>query len=62
MSASLVGSEMCIRDRWTAWTRILQWTRAVHAVDAEKQKELRGGTSRQPVSYTHLTLPTICSV
>eukprot|EP00969_Alexandrium_andersonii_P056497 2491132-Alexandrium_andersonii.AAC.1 len=61
MSASLVGSEMCIRDRNSA-ERI--------------SRELRGQTLgpflgpssssfeclKPPVSYTHLTLPTICSV
>eukprot|EP00969_Alexandrium_andersonii_P120923 5345364-Alexandrium_andersonii.AAC.1 len=62
MSASLVGSEMCIRDR-------LRRPREVPA---------GGGTASQSgrdllawpcvrrcegaVSYTHLTLPTICSV
>eukprot|EP00969_Alexandrium_andersonii_P326888 14445132-Alexandrium_andersonii.AAC.1 len=60
MSASLVGSEMCIRDspgssrrRTGAPARLplpasLSWTRA--------------GRCGPPVSYTHLTLPTICSV
>eukprot|EP00969_Alexandrium_andersonii_P192314 8494752-Alexandrium_andersonii.AAC.1 len=63
MSASLVGSEMCIRDRnsttWSAPHRIggwlvtsgSCWTTAAHA-----------SGSWRPVSYTHLTLPTICSV
>eukprot|EP00969_Alexandrium_andersonii_P116461 5148597-Alexandrium_andersonii.AAC.1 len=60
MSASLVGSEMCIRDRpgqegppkrkcmplgnFIKWGMPLGWV-LPHAV-----------------SYTHLTLPTICSV
>eukprot|EP00969_Alexandrium_andersonii_P292773 12939500-Alexandrium_andersonii.AAC.1 len=60
MSASLVGSEMCIRDSPTLGLisageipipmpmmlalRLWRW----HAASA--------------VSYTHLTLPTICSV
>eukprot|EP00969_Alexandrium_andersonii_P004928 213828-Alexandrium_andersonii.AAC.1 len=61
MSASLVGSEMCIRDRVVppgisnrasvgcprAPSSAAGWN-AVRAGDA--------------VSYTHLTLPTICSV
>eukprot|EP00969_Alexandrium_andersonii_P010640 463372-Alexandrium_andersonii.AAC.1 len=63
MSASLVGSEMCIRDSHPregqegplaargsglkgAWT-------AAHAQDF---------LASLSVSYTHLTLPTICSV
>eukprot|EP00975_Prorocentrum_lima_P029646 6224258-Prorocentrum_lima.AAC.1 len=61
MTSSLVGSEMCIRDRY-------QGT-AVGCVGAP----VSAGTSNVhrddfapgwcgPVSYTHLTLPTICSV
>eukprot|EP00969_Alexandrium_andersonii_P268630 11871218-Alexandrium_andersonii.AAC.1 len=63
MSASLVGSEMCIRDRtrrttrrrpgpWRMFRRIPQ---TAHARDA-------AGRTLLAVSYTHLTLPTICSV
>eukprot|EP00975_Prorocentrum_lima_P033495 7024761-Prorocentrum_lima.AAC.1 len=63
MTSSLVGSEMCIRDshmatpplgkceaggRWVGW-----WT-----VDVDVWM-VDGYYS---VSYTHLTLPTICSV
>eukprot|EP00969_Alexandrium_andersonii_P152930 6762361-Alexandrium_andersonii.AAC.1 len=62
MSASLVGSEMCIRDRhlvpgrgappgWAAWRQ-----RPRPHLPARPRRDL------QPVSYTHLTLPTICSV
>eukprot|EP00969_Alexandrium_andersonii_P091875 4055720-Alexandrium_andersonii.AAC.1 len=63
MSASLVGSEMCIRDRhrplsiaavaYRAWAlaRYRDYGSAAAAL-------LHAG----PVSYTHLTLPTICSV
>eukprot|EP00975_Prorocentrum_lima_P032923 6913650-Prorocentrum_lima.AAC.1 len=63
MTSSLVGSEMCIRDSlkraWSDWAL---------------QPKLRNPSStwdigvcedndwRSPVSYTHLTLPTICSV
>eukprot|EP00969_Alexandrium_andersonii_P125700 5557451-Alexandrium_andersonii.AAC.1 len=61
MSASLVGSEMCIRDRPCP----LDWCRrpCIH-----RRRWLRLWCRRQPrpalaaVSYTHLTLPTICSV
>eukprot|EP00969_Alexandrium_andersonii_P082124 3620666-Alexandrium_andersonii.AAC.1 len=62
MSASLVGSEMCIRDRGT--TERARW-------GPPRQRQRRGPASapprrragsRRPVSYTHLTLPTICSV
>eukprot|EP00975_Prorocentrum_lima_P019134 4025641-Prorocentrum_lima.AAC.1 len=62
MTSSLVGSEMCIRDRGArpssgqarcrARTE-LPHHRCTHAPEVEG-----GGT----VSYTHLTLPTICSV
>eukprot|EP00975_Prorocentrum_lima_P053361 11190643-Prorocentrum_lima.AAC.1 len=61
MTSSLVGSEMCIRDRYSepstggdreppAWTSNRTWA----------CRFLLG--ARDPVSYTHLTLPTICSV
>eukprot|EP00969_Alexandrium_andersonii_P252092 11141925-Alexandrium_andersonii.AAC.1 len=61
MSASLVGSEMCIRDRpWTPQASAdfigrNTWTVA----SVPDQRELG---AQHPVSYTHLTLPTICSV
>eukprot|EP00969_Alexandrium_andersonii_P212309 9375026-Alexandrium_andersonii.AAC.1 len=61
MSASLVGSEMCIRDR------------AMPAGPAAPARLLRRPVQgpglpdgpregQAAVSYTHLTLPTICSV
>eukprot|EP00969_Alexandrium_andersonii_P116730 5160648-Alexandrium_andersonii.AAC.1 len=63
MSASLVGSEMCIRDRPGVGpcgpalpagmcTALAFWPGACVAV----------ALPAPPVSYTHLTLPTICSV
>eukprot|EP00969_Alexandrium_andersonii_P135114 5977278-Alexandrium_andersonii.AAC.1 len=60
MSASLVGSEMCIRDS--------PWLPAARPVAAGNLEVLVGLSPRlattgdPPVSYTHLTLPTICSV
>eukprot|EP00969_Alexandrium_andersonii_P197763 8736210-Alexandrium_andersonii.AAC.1 len=60
MSASLVGSEMCIRD-----------SSSILALDLAPAPQLRPclhprllpcGHPCRPVSYTHLTLPTICSV
>eukprot|EP00969_Alexandrium_andersonii_P106108 4680982-Alexandrium_andersonii.AAC.1 len=64
MSASLVGSEMCIRDRQVPQNaplgsvghqfRGLSWARAVPSSNARSEFA--------SVSYTHLTLPTICSV
>eukprot|EP00969_Alexandrium_andersonii_P059802 2633485-Alexandrium_andersonii.AAC.1 len=63
MSASLVGSEMCIRDSPSRAVDV-----DVEALSAPAQFKFRmlfaisyvGG--QRPVSYTHLTLPTICSV
>eukprot|EP00969_Alexandrium_andersonii_P190150 8401331-Alexandrium_andersonii.AAC.1 len=63
MSASLVGSEMCIRDRSSNCTRstMLQMLAASFScLDVAAQTTLRA--SWCTVSYTHLTLPTICSV
>eukprot|EP00969_Alexandrium_andersonii_P300811 13298799-Alexandrium_andersonii.AAC.1 len=63
MSASLVGSEMCIRDRCSsalgrAGKRLKLPERALPVKRVEQLKP----NSAEPVSYTHLTLPTICSV
>eukprot|EP00975_Prorocentrum_lima_P016063 3413011-Prorocentrum_lima.AAC.1 len=62
MTSSLVGSEMCIRDSSTAAFR----TRSPGAEKAgggrDPQEEEQSGKKKGPVSYTHLTLPTICSV
>eukprot|EP00975_Prorocentrum_lima_P056654 11884085-Prorocentrum_lima.AAC.1 len=61
MTSSLVGSEMCIRDSKLHNGPRQLWGRRPHP-----------GTRPEPswphrpiaaaVSYTHLTLPTICSV
>eukprot|EP00969_Alexandrium_andersonii_P302375 13366278-Alexandrium_andersonii.AAC.1 len=63
MSASLVGSEMCIRDRAAqkpeAGQRAPLGWRCLDA--AERPFEIMMSTV-VAVSYTHLTLPTICSV
>eukprot|EP00969_Alexandrium_andersonii_P033506 1463484-Alexandrium_andersonii.AAC.1 len=61
MSASLVGSEMCIRDRERgAATRTCPPACGAWARAPSRARALANGG--QPVSYTHLTLPTICSV
>eukprot|EP00975_Prorocentrum_lima_P001504 324411-Prorocentrum_lima.AAC.1 len=62
MTSSLVGSEMCIRDR----------IKALNALEIVLQSEVPVPIAGffptaawwwlEPVSYTHLTLPTICSV
>eukprot|EP00969_Alexandrium_andersonii_P325417 14379260-Alexandrium_andersonii.AAC.1 len=63
MSASLVGSEMCIRDSLLQTARNC-WNPLEPAGTAEDLplRPLRGRPRGAPVSYTHLTLPTICSV
>eukprot|EP00969_Alexandrium_andersonii_P205264 9069712-Alexandrium_andersonii.AAC.1 len=62
MSASLVGSEMCIRDRppprAVEQPRVASRTWASHHLRTRRSWPCEGGA----VSYTHLTLPTICSV
>eukprot|EP00969_Alexandrium_andersonii_P109797 4843808-Alexandrium_andersonii.AAC.1 len=62
MSASLVGSEMCIRDRSVASSAsVLPSAAASPGADVAPPPSgpaACGGA----VSYTHLTLPTICSV
>eukprot|EP00969_Alexandrium_andersonii_P228832 10106741-Alexandrium_andersonii.AAC.1 len=61
MSASLVGSEMCIRDS-------VRTVPGRHAGQSGFWGSTPSGlgvsacTGGGPVSYTHLTLPTICSV
>eukprot|EP00969_Alexandrium_andersonii_P275690 12184240-Alexandrium_andersonii.AAC.1 len=63
MSASLVGSEMCIRDRsCVVEYRSSLWLLPPRPPDWRLRRAR--GTSRgsEAVSYTHLTLPTICSV
>eukprot|EP00975_Prorocentrum_lima_P051548 10795315-Prorocentrum_lima.AAC.1 len=63
MTSSLVGSEMCIRDsnhttkQWCAW----HCGNCITAGGMHR-KSTCAAYLHQPVSYTHLTLPTICSV
>eukprot|EP00975_Prorocentrum_lima_P040540 8511749-Prorocentrum_lima.AAC.1 len=62
MTSSLVGSEMCIRDR----RRNFIWAAAPPppppSVGLAMPKHAKGKEKTGTVSYTHLTLPTICSV
>eukprot|EP00969_Alexandrium_andersonii_P282370 12483558-Alexandrium_andersonii.AAC.1 len=61
MSASLVGSEMCIRDSlWNPGCAVRNRTGTAHPHRPRSSR--RGPPTRTTVSYTHLTLPTICSV
>eukprot|EP00969_Alexandrium_andersonii_P082238 3624696-Alexandrium_andersonii.AAC.1 len=60
MSASLVGSEMCIRDRWVT-LGLGEWA----CCRMPRLSTVLAGLGLAcvgAVSYTHLTLPTICSV
>eukprot|EP00969_Alexandrium_andersonii_P293886 12988608-Alexandrium_andersonii.AAC.1 len=59
MSASLVGSEMCIRHRVSAEKTPEQSLQHYLRKDEELTDKL---FTLDAVSYTHLTLPTICSV
>eukprot|EP00975_Prorocentrum_lima_P035792 7526615-Prorocentrum_lima.AAC.1 len=63
MTSSLVGSEMCIRDRssFSAALAKEQYWRVAPRTSKALHLAMRLHTPF-PVSYTHLTLPTICSV
>eukprot|EP00975_Prorocentrum_lima_P050392 10554363-Prorocentrum_lima.AAC.1 len=62
MTSSLVGSEMCIRDSSLICSSI-EWQCKMRATHAQGKCNMDGGKATCcPVSYTHLTLPTICSV
>eukprot|EP00975_Prorocentrum_lima_P044548 9334408-Prorocentrum_lima.AAC.1 len=61
MTSSLVGSEMCIRDRdMVEKTQFLKPPTDLPPINMET--EVNKERSVTAVSYTHLTLPTICSV
>eukprot|EP00975_Prorocentrum_lima_P045964 9613115-Prorocentrum_lima.AAC.1 len=62
MTSSLVGSEMCIRDSFGGWFQ--QRARNKPTANTELIRIVHVSALRElsPVSYTHLTLPTICSV
>eukprot|EP00975_Prorocentrum_lima_P020951 4409333-Prorocentrum_lima.AAC.1 len=61
MTSSLVGSEMCIRDRSKAWHTRLRLVQGC-GLCILSGVEPSGALTIGAVSYTHLTLPTICSV
>eukprot|EP00969_Alexandrium_andersonii_P081815 3606399-Alexandrium_andersonii.AAC.1 len=61
MSASLVGSEMCIRDR-SAQSFVIGAPEVSFGGGSSQQRAGRLKCRAMAVSYTHLTLPTICSV
>eukprot|EP00969_Alexandrium_andersonii_P029236 1275988-Alexandrium_andersonii.AAC.1 len=61
MSASLVGSEMCIRDSTYEYSE-LRPPKPRKLRPPAPRRHPRAPPTADPVSYTHLTLPTICSV
>eukprot|EP00969_Alexandrium_andersonii_P265056 11714355-Alexandrium_andersonii.AAC.1 len=63
MSASLVGSEMCIRDRLRSMKHVSLAARAgMYSCVSDVSGARVTVSTFGAVSYTHLTLPTICSV
>eukprot|EP00969_Alexandrium_andersonii_P092259 4073880-Alexandrium_andersonii.AAC.1 len=63
MSASLVGSEMCIRDSPPAPPSAATLRASTPPPPPPPPPGGSGERSKSAsVSYTHLTLPTICSV
>eukprot|EP00975_Prorocentrum_lima_P036636 7704370-Prorocentrum_lima.AAC.1 len=60
MTSSLVGSEMCIRDRFFLMSVLLDLRKRHTQHTASLAVSL--SDTVHAVSYTHLTLPTICSV
>eukprot|EP00975_Prorocentrum_lima_P002569 565971-Prorocentrum_lima.AAC.1 len=63
MTSSLVGSEMCIRDRVTIVPSMMRGLSPLHPKHSPSIGDWFGDScTGKAVSYTHLTLPTICSV
>eukprot|EP00975_Prorocentrum_lima_P008255 1764780-Prorocentrum_lima.AAC.1 len=62
MTSSLVGSEMCIRDRCMCVAARVHMRCVGCPVVCHRASAGQLGTMQKAVSYTHLTLPTICSV
>eukprot|EP00975_Prorocentrum_lima_P004758 1036426-Prorocentrum_lima.AAC.1 len=60
MTSSLVGSEMCIRDRSRLRYHVAPFV--YQGGRSQAVLAIRRGLRNMTVSYTHLTLPTICSV
>eukprot|EP00975_Prorocentrum_lima_P013322 2828403-Prorocentrum_lima.AAC.1 len=61
MTSSLVGSEMCIRDSSSITKRACLSSR-ITSMNLPCSSVLATIFRLRTVSYTHLTLPTICSV
>eukprot|EP00975_Prorocentrum_lima_P026549 5581942-Prorocentrum_lima.AAC.1 len=62
MTSSLVGSEMCIRDSKRVGAEAAASTSEANDKRPRSSASSDNPRPHQPVSYTHLTLPTICSV
>eukprot|EP00975_Prorocentrum_lima_P039617 8324629-Prorocentrum_lima.AAC.1 len=62
MTSSLVGSEMCIRDSLDAIADMQAHIQVQESEEVVLRAQLEGLQTTETVSYTHLTLPTICSV
>eukprot|EP00975_Prorocentrum_lima_P058315 12237822-Prorocentrum_lima.AAC.1 len=62
MTSSLVGSEMCIRDRQVRDEHCRNMCTASPGSWSIDPFHISAVCHNCPVSYTHLTLPTICSV
>eukprot|EP00975_Prorocentrum_lima_P020157 4243158-Prorocentrum_lima.AAC.1 len=63
MTSSLVGSEMCIRDSlYDICGFDLVASNDVYCFVPTPTLDVHPLGFIEPVSYTHLTLPTICSV
>eukprot|EP00975_Prorocentrum_lima_P046490 9719950-Prorocentrum_lima.AAC.1 len=62
MTSSLVGSEMCIRDSNITTIIFSNNGNNLKEQIATSQHCRQTTTTTTTVSYTHLTLPTICSV
>eukprot|EP00975_Prorocentrum_lima_P055064 11544837-Prorocentrum_lima.AAC.1 len=62
MTSSLVGSEMCIRDSFRCWYSAPgRCGPSTFSLNSARSLSMSASPS-VAVSYTHLTLPTICSV
>eukprot|EP00969_Alexandrium_andersonii_P210705 9306772-Alexandrium_andersonii.AAC.1 len=62
MSASLVGSEMCIRDSRGGRRQTDMGADGHTHMHSKARRRTQTHADARAVSYTHLTLPTICSV
>ena len=62
MLRSLVGSEMCIRDRYQVISQGLEGTAMTSFSDLPSEERWGLALYVGPVSYTHLTLPTLAPV